>query len=206
MLRWFLPNVPLVVGRDRVAAARLAFEASPESVLVMDDGFQHLPLRHDLGLVLDPARPKNGHCLPAGPYREPRFERKRADLVIGAGSRFEVARRPLSFVSGVTGEKVALEAADVLCALGRPQGFVADLERVGVRLGERRLLPDHDPLTAGTLLEGLSSPWVVVTAKDWVKLRSRGDLDLSRIVVALQQVTVEPAAEFEAFVWQRIPS
>jgi tetraacyldisaccharide 4'-kinase len=59
MIREALPDVPLVVGRKRVDAAALVAAHHPGAVLLMDDGFQHLPLRKDVSIVLDPERPVN---------------------------------------------------------------------------------------------------------------------------------------------------
>lgn len=203
MLRWFLPDVPIVVGRRRVLAAEIVAREHPDAVLVMDDGFQHLPLKKHVSILLDPERPRNTHCLPAGPYREPRFERNRADLVLG--ERFKVVKEPLRFVSGLSGETMKVKEAGVLCALGRPQGFLQDLDATGMRITGHRLLHDHDPLVAGTILDGLSGQGpIVVTAKDWVKLRQRSDLDLTRFVVALQKISVQPSDEFEAWLKERL--
>jgi tetraacyldisaccharide 4'-kinase len=74
----------MVVGRDRVAAARLA-ATTGASVAVLDDGFQHRRLHRDLDLVLvDAVRPWDppGRGLPAGPLREPVTGLARADLVL----------------------------------------------------------------------------------------------------------------------------
>jgi tetraacyldisaccharide 4'-kinase len=65
-----------------------------------------------------------------------------------------------------------------------------------------RCLPDHDPLSAGTLLQefDLETP-LLVTAKDWVKLRERDDLGGRTVLTAAYDVSVEPR---EAFVeWMR---
>ncbi|MFX8929914.1 tetraacyldisaccharide 4'-kinase, partial [Acinetobacter baumannii] len=67
MFRWLLPDVPLVVGRRRVLAAELVHQHFPKAVLVMDDGFQHLPVKKHIQILLDDPTPKNSRCLPAGP-------------------------------------------------------------------------------------------------------------------------------------------
>ncbi|HVL40476.1 MAG TPA: tetraacyldisaccharide 4'-kinase, partial [Fimbriimonadaceae bacterium] len=95
MLRWLQPDLPIVVGRRRVLAAQLVARSWPGSVMLMDDGFQHLPLHKHLTLLLDPDIP-NSQTLPAGPYREPRVNRSRADLVLPGA--FRVQRRSLRFV------------------------------------------------------------------------------------------------------------
>jgi tetraacyldisaccharide-1-P 4'-kinase len=79
------------------------------------------------------------------------------------------------------------------------------LESLGVRLDRKKLAPDHDPLDAGTLLDDLprSAP-VVVTAKDWVKLRNRTDVGTRDFLVARQSIEVAPAAEFRNWLQQRL--
>jgi tetraacyldisaccharide 4'-kinase len=64
-------GVPVVVGADRVAAARRLVELGVD-VIISDDGLQHLRLARDFELVvIDGARGLgNGRLLPAGPLRE----------------------------------------------------------------------------------------------------------------------------------------
>lgn len=187
MLRLQLPDVPLVVGRRRVLAAELVHRHHPNAVMLMDDGFQHLPLKKTLSIVLDPLDPPNRRCLPAGPYREPRGNRRRADLVL-PNETFRVVEH------GPVLEEPWPERFAVLCALGQPRRFLDSLPRPPV---ETRLLPDHDPLTAGTLWDGIDPALpVVTTAKDWVKLRNRTDLAGRKLLVASHAVRVEPADAF----------
>jgi tetraacyldisaccharide 4'-kinase len=72
-LRLALPDVPIAVGKRRVRMAQAAMARWSPDALVLDDGFQHLPLARTLDLVLLPAESPlgNGYCLPAGPLREP---------------------------------------------------------------------------------------------------------------------------------------
>jgi tetraacyldisaccharide 4'-kinase len=72
-LRLALPDVPIAVGKQRVRMAQAAMARWSPDALVLDDGFQHLPLARTLDLVLLPAKSPlgNGYCLPAGPLREP---------------------------------------------------------------------------------------------------------------------------------------
>ena len=78
-------DVPVVVGRDRVAAARTLLARHPEvDVIVSDDGLQHYRLQRDIELaVVDAATGLgNGWPLPAGPLREPRSRLGSVDAVI----------------------------------------------------------------------------------------------------------------------------
>ncbi|MDR3688374.1 MAG: tetraacyldisaccharide 4'-kinase [Fimbriimonas sp.] len=205
MVRWLLPHVPLVVGRRRVLAAEAVHRAFPDAVLLMDDGFQHLPLRKQVSIVLDDARPVNARCLPAGPYREPRKNRRRADLVLP--SDFACVPEPMRLIDP-DGNEQTPTSYSVLCALGQPDRFLTALEAAfpnSKNGGVVRLLPDHDPLTGGTLLDTFPQHLpIVVTAKDWVKLRSREDVAKPRFLIALRKVRVEPEAEFKVWLKNRL--
>ena len=83
-LRLALPDVPIAVGKRRVRVAHAAMARWSPDALVLDDGFQHLPLARALDLVLLPAESPlgNGFCLPAGPLREPPEGVRRAGGVV----------------------------------------------------------------------------------------------------------------------------
>jgi tetraacyldisaccharide 4'-kinase len=83
-----LPGVPVVVGGNRHATARLAIERFGVTAIVLDDAFQHRTLVKDLEIVMARARNPwgNGRLLPAGPLREPLDGLARADLVVASGA------------------------------------------------------------------------------------------------------------------------
>lgn len=202
LLRELLPEVPLVVGRRRVRAAELVAErASPRTVMLMDDGFQHLPLKKDAAILLDPPT-SNGSCLPAGPYREPRGNLGLGDLVVGPRGRFRVDSSIRGFTRLDGSESVAdlWSPVSAFCAIGRPRQFLDALRNHEVPVIEFRTRPDHDPLSEPELLADLPHP-IVVTAKDAVKLRLRTDLRDVPIWVAEHRATIEPLDEFR--VWLR---
>ncbi len=190
MLRALLPDVPLIVGRRRVLAADLCRRHFPNSILLMDDGFQHLPIHKDCTFLIDPPR-DNKFCLPAGPYREPYGNRRRADIILEG--QFEIVTDPLSFELPDGSElDPHCSSVNVLCALAEPAGFLKALDVAGVRIeGSPKLLPDHDRLDAGNLFDGLlpNLP-IVVTMKDWVKLRDRSDVESRTFWIARHQVRV----------------
>jgi tetraacyldisaccharide 4'-kinase len=199
LLREELPaGVSLIVGRRRVLAAQICEREFPGSVLLMDDGFQHLPLHKNVTLLLDPNR-WNSFCLPAGPYREPRsLGRRRATLVLPGPFQ-------LSLEKTFRTASELPEEADLLSAIGQPFRLLRSLGDEGIELREVRLLPDHDPLTAGNLLRGLGeSRPLIVTSKDWVKLRERKDLGEREIIVAGYSLTIEPKEEFRQWLEARL--
>ncbi len=79
-----LPQTPVVIGRNRVAATKLAIEKFAPQAIVLDDGFQFWSLSRDFDLVLLDARAPfgNGKLLPLGRLREPKTELARASGVL----------------------------------------------------------------------------------------------------------------------------
>jgi tetraacyldisaccharide 4'-kinase len=202
LLRLSLPEIPLIVGRARVTAAKLCNETYPDSVLLMDDGLQHLPLRKDVKIVLDPDIP-NRRCLPAGPYREPWRPQREDELKIPG--KFEVRAHPLLFLERWESVVPNPRKANALCAIGTPGSFMDSLEAAGVQLEQRKILPDHSPLRDGNLFDGLPAEEpLVVTLKDWVKLRERPDLGSRRILVANHRVEIEPFSELNDWIKNRL--
>ncbi len=83
MLARNLPGVIVLVDKDRVKAGEYAIKKFGCDTLVLDDGFQYLPLKGRLNLLLvDKTNPfGNGHLLPRGILREPIKHLKRASYV-----------------------------------------------------------------------------------------------------------------------------
>jgi tetraacyldisaccharide 4'-kinase len=79
-----LKDVPVIVGKNRLKAGRLAISKFDPDVIVLDDGFQHLKLQRDLDLVLlDYRKPfGSGHLLPRGVMREPASALLNANAII----------------------------------------------------------------------------------------------------------------------------
>lgn len=182
-------GAPVVVGRDRVAAARSLLARHPGiDVIVSDDGLQHYRLHRDLELAVIDASVGlgNGWPLPAGPLREPPARLRSVDAVV------QVVRgtRPPRAYGGVKGwrvdtrpgqawrlvqpqERVALPDLPLdgpclaVTGIGRPQGFFDMLARAGLRC-ETRAFPDHHAFRPGELpVDRL----LLMTEKDAVKCR-----------------------------------
>ncbi|MBA3011451.1 MAG: tetraacyldisaccharide 4'-kinase [Desulfobacula sp.] len=76
---------PVVVGKNRYLAGKLAVEQLNPNVIVLDDAFSHLGLERDLDILLfDHDRPLgNNRILPAGRLREtPAMSKERAQAII----------------------------------------------------------------------------------------------------------------------------
>jgi tetraacyldisaccharide 4'-kinase len=182
-------GVPVLVGRDRVAAARELLRLHPDvDILVSDDGLQHLRLpRRVQVVVFDERGAGNGWLLPAGPLREPMPRELPSNTrVLYNAARpttalpGHVARRRLQgaveladWWGGRPASEAALQALStrpLLAAAGlaHPQKFFDMLRAAGLSIVPLAL-PDHFDFAA--------LPWpadtadVVVTEKDAVKLR-----------------------------------
>jgi len=172
--------------------------------LVTADGFQHLPLRKDVSIVLDPERPVNSFCLPAGPYREPRGAgRRKADLLL-PNDQFSVQ----PFIRDIqwTQAPVAAPArVATLTAIAYPHRMVMTAEHLGYEVVSGVARPDHDPLDDPQLLSRIPADLpILTTAKDWVKLRQRPDVESRAWGILQYGVTIEPAAEFSQWLSARI--
>jgi tetraacyldisaccharide 4'-kinase len=84
MLARNLPGVVVLVDKDRVKAGVYAIKKFRCDTLILDDGFQYLPLKGRLNLLLvDKTNPfGNGQLLPRGILREPIKHLKRASYVL----------------------------------------------------------------------------------------------------------------------------
>jgi len=79
-----VPRAIVISGPDRVTACKWATERFGCKVILLDDGFQHYPLRRQVDIVLvdygdDPER---DNLLPAGRLREPLNQLKRASHIV----------------------------------------------------------------------------------------------------------------------------
>lgn len=83
MLARNLPGVFVIVDKNRVKAGTFAIKKFGCDTLILDDGFQYLPLKGRLNLLLvDKTNPfGNGRLLPRGILREPIKHLKRASYV-----------------------------------------------------------------------------------------------------------------------------
>lgn len=196
-------GAPVVVGRDRVAAARALRAAAPTvDILVSDDGLQHHRLRRDVELlVFDERGVGNGLGLPAGPLRQPlgKAPPQGALVLYNAPAPSTpwpgpVAQRRLAgalpLAAWWRGEFGALQPLAALAGqpllaaagMGHPERFFGMLHAQGLSF-DRLPLPDHAafeplPWPAGTAA-------VLVTEKDAVKLRPERMGNTSVWVVAL---------------------
>ncbi len=173
-----LPGVPVWVGRNRYAAGRMALEGDHRpSVLILDDGFQHVSLHRDIDIVLlDAERPfGNGRLLPMGPLREPVRNLARAhalvltragDKTLASEARLTLMKRfpekpvfacrhRMTGIAPAIGEPTvgAAELRDKVCVafagIAEPRSFFDSLRALdpSLRVAETLSFPDHHAFT-----------------------------------------------------------
>lgn len=170
MLAVNVPDVPVVVDKDRVKAGRYAVRHFGADVLVLDDGLQYLKLRRRLDIVLvDRQQPfGNEHMLPRGTLREPPRNLRRAHYILitkcDGRPNDELKRRlrqynrtaeiiecrhaPLYLENLLTGQQLALSTLrgkhiGALSAIAAPESFERELRRLGAKVEATRRFADH---------------------------------------------------------------
>jgi len=93
MLASRLKGIPVIVGKDRFEAGKLAIRKFNPDIIVLDDAFQHLKLKRDINLVLLDAKDPfgNSYLLPRGVLREPVSALSRGDAFALTRSGFASA-------------------------------------------------------------------------------------------------------------------
>jgi tetraacyldisaccharide 4'-kinase len=163
-----LKTIPVLTGRKRYETGKYAIKHFGADVLILDDGYQHLPLHRDLNILLcDDTRPfGNGRVFPAGELREPLSAMHRADLICrtrcrennsndgvdGHNSRkVPVVRsgyRVLSVVDLKSGGEAGIETVqgqpvEAFCGIAHPFDFFHTLKQVPVTIVNQSYFPDH---------------------------------------------------------------
>ena len=173
-------GVPVAVGRDRPAAARLLLDAGC-NVLIADDGLQHYALARDVEIcVIDGVRRfGNRRLLPAGPLREPLGRLRRVDLRVCNGGVPAEGEYPMQLHGGEVvrlcdGRRQPLagfagQQVHAVAAIGNPSRFFASLRAAGIEVIEHAFA-DHHSFAADELDFGDQLP-LLMTDKDAVKCR-----------------------------------
>ncbi len=224
MLARDLAGVPVIVGADRSRAGLLAIERFNPSVLILDDGFQHVQLERTLDLLVVSAADLDDQVLPSGRLREPLSAAHAADAVLVYGDPAEAQRVAASVgvsrAYGVSTRFLPLKAlseapsADsriaAVAGIARPERFFRTLRHQGLQVVEERVFPDHHWFTAADVQEieraarSKGAGRIVTTAKDAVRLEPHQSAMTLRWEILPMTVSIEPGAEFESWLRQRL--
>ena len=186
MLASNLPDVAVLVDKDRVKSGLYAIDHFGTDVLILDDGFQFLKLKQHINIVLvDSTDPfGNGHVLPRGILREPIKNIRRADYIFlskSDGSHklihlkefirrhnrraeiIECCHRPKYleevYVRGRREPLEKLRGARVaaLSAIAVPAGFEAFLRQLGAELVATESYADHHRYTQQEIIDFINT-------------------------------------------------
>lgn len=148
-------GVPVVIDHNRARALDY-LKNYPVNIVISDDGLQHYPLPRNIEIaVIDGQRLLgNGHCLPVGPLREPKWRLETVDLILqnGGCNPYKSAQlfnlRPCSWVNVKTGASLDLIELDksvhyhAVAGIGNPGRFFQTLKELGIRATSQSF-PDH---------------------------------------------------------------
>lgn len=193
-------DCPVMIGADRVVAARALVDEHQCDILLSDDGLQHYRLSRQWEIcVLDAGRLwGNGLCLPAGPLRESPSRLAEVDAIVLNGQLSDVqlstpqVRTLLERSHALTLEPTSWHKLDeavsrsikefgdfgvegdqkafAITGIGNPERFFNTLSSLGIDCPHRSF-PDHYAFKASDL-SFADDNLLMMTAKDAVKCRS----------------------------------
>jgi tetraacyldisaccharide 4'-kinase len=180
MLATNLPDVSVIVDKDRVKAGQYAIQKLGCDTLILDDGFQYLTMKHRLDIVLvDRTNPfGNRRLLPRGILREPIRNIKRAGFIFITKSNGDGAaelkktlrqynpdaeicecRHSAKHVQDLyTKERKPLEflrglEVAAVSGIASPKGFEDELVRLGARVLYHKRYADHHRYTQQEIID-----------------------------------------------------
>ena len=170
MLASNLPNVPVLVDKNRVKSGRFAINTFGCDTLILDDGFQYLQLKHQLDIVLvDKTNPFGyEHVLPRGLLREPVEQIRRARFIFITKSDGKGVEQLKERIRQYNTEAEIIECCHearylrnlfnaeekplsllqgakvaVISGIAVPEGFESEVEQRGATILLRRRYADH---------------------------------------------------------------
>jgi tetraacyldisaccharide 4'-kinase len=171
-------DIPVLVGKDRFMNGRIALQRFGVQGLLLDDGYQYLPLQRDLNILLIDSHIGFGdeHLLPRGILREPLSHLRRANLFLltklekpeisqplekkirkinPSSQVFHSHYEPTSLV-GPQGEQEAFHSLRgkkilALSGIANSNYFSSLLRKCGVEIVREAVFPDHHLYTVKDL-------------------------------------------------------
>ena len=227
-----LPGVPVLVCPDRYLAGMLAYRRFGATVVLLDDGFQHLELQRDIDLLLVRPEDVRDELLPHGRLREPLGAAVAADAIVVPGSFTEAV--PVGAMLGVGpvftlgqefatprlvrpfGDPVPVGAFGTsrrlvaVAGIARPERFFKTVEALDWEIAQPMVFRDHhwftraDVETIHDAVQTLGAGGVITTEKDAVRLTSLAlPHDIAWTYVPMR-AAIEPAREFKDWFLARL--
>ena len=183
MLASNLPEVSVVVDRDRVKAGKYAVRKLGCDTLVLDDGFQYLKIHQRTDIVLvDYTNPFGyGNVLPRGLLREPMRNLKRAGFIfitkcppegapelkaklreLNAQAEISECRHTSKYLKNLyTREQLDLDAIQgkkvaTISGIAVPEGFEEGVRKLGGEIVHTARYADHHRYTQQEIIETIN--------------------------------------------------
>lgn len=183
MLASNLPEVVVLVDKDRVKAGKYAIKKFGCDTLVLDDGFQYLKLQHRLDIVLvDYTNPFGySRVLPRGLLREPMRNLKRAGFIfitkcppegapelkaklreLNKHAEISECRHSTKYLENLyTRERIELrflsgKKVSAVSGIAVPEGFEAGLHGLGAEIVHSARYADHHRYTQQEIIETIN--------------------------------------------------
>ncbi|HMK75161.1 MAG TPA: tetraacyldisaccharide 4'-kinase [Thermodesulfobacteriota bacterium] len=171
-------GIPVLVGKDRFINGQLALQRFGVRGLLLDDGYQYLPLYRDINILLIDSTIGFGDChlLPRGILREPLSHLRRADLLLINKAAEPAAYQPLEkkiqeiypgaqvfhrdyVLVSLVGPEEQQEGLDslkgkkvlALSGVANPNSFSSMLRKCEMKIVGEAIFPDHHLYTAKDL-------------------------------------------------------
>ena len=229
LIRRHIPSAFMGIARKRFLAGDLIAKKQQRVIFLLDDGFQHRKLHRDLDIVIiDGSQPLgSNHVFPRGTLREPLSELHRCQIIMingtqdGAGTdcvREEIRRHHptaaifyckqtiqslapfLEWKEDSGSQSVPARPAYLVAALGNPDRFREDVEKLGIEIRGTKFFPDHywlkpkDWIACIEEARRKNAGAIIITEKDAVKISHPPDFPL---LISVQSTEVSNAQEFE---------
>ena len=162
LLATSLKNATIIVSKDRKEAIRLAKKMGAK-VIFLDDAYSKKSIKK-FDILIDPMLKNiNSFTLPSGPYREPKSEYKRADLLLKEGIDFK----------RVVNIKNKTKDMILITAISKPQRLFNYINKDIPHY----FFEDHYPYKKEEiedLIKKHKATSILTTRKDYVKLKEFG--------------------------------
>ena len=183
MLASNLPEVAVIVDKDRVKAGKYAIRKLGCDTLVLDDGFQYLKIHQRLDIVLvDYTNPFGyGNVLPRGLLREPMRNLKRAGFIfitkcppegapdlkaklreLNEHAEISECRHSSKYLKNLyTREQLGLDAIQgrkvaTISGIAVPEGFENGVRNLGAEIVHTARYADHHRYTQQEIIETIN--------------------------------------------------
>lgn len=174
---------PVAAYSDRYQAAVALLQSYKCDILIFDDGLQYSGIEFSLKICLFDFKNAlgNGFTIPGGPLRSPLSTLEHMDFILNTGAQvpaFEKVNYPFVY-HGVSKEEKMISSfsqCTLILGLAHPETVISFVKKHCIHL-ESVLLPDHELCSPELIEEILKKSSVIMTEKDWIKLKNYFTLD-----------------------------